>query len=144
MHKSRELFSLSLPIFMPDRNSSKSSSRSSSKSSQPKPAKKSNTTTADPKAKKTKPVTKRAQMDTSATSVADSVADFLVIDNDGDGNDVDNSDEDIEPEKDPEAILGALSLLFFDSITHLMFSRSSEVLAICHLPFFQSQCDHWL
>jgi hypothetical protein len=136
MHKSREFFSplfSPLPSSMSDRNSSKSSSKSSSKPSQPKPAKKPNTSAANPKARKTKPVAKRARTDTSATPVAESVTDFVVIDDDGDGNEVDSSDEDIELEKDPEAILGTLSLPFF--FRHLpLFSCSSEDLAIRYLP----------
>ena len=89
---------------MPDTNSTKSS--------QPKPSKKPNTSTAHPKATKTTPIAKRARTLTSATSAADSVTDIVVVNDSGDSDDALGSDEDIEPEKDPEAILGTYSLVF--------------------------------
>jgi hypothetical protein len=88
------------------------SDKTSTKSSQPKPAKKSNTSATNLKAKKTKPVPKRARTDTSAPSVAQSVTDIVLVDDDNDGDIAHDSDEDLEPERDPEAILGKYNLVF--------------------------------
>jgi hypothetical protein len=128
---------------MSDRNSSKSLSKSSSKSSQLKPAKKPNTSTANPNAKKMKPVAIRAQTDTSVTSVAESVTEFVVVD---DMVTMMTWTAAMRISSQRRILSQSWVRRFppFFFITHLIFSCSSEDLAIHYLPFFHSRCDYWL